>query len=81
MTQRKDLLQLSFYEKSPFFGSDGDLRYKIEKKDDSFCLTTWKGPYSFDNTAPELMSQHSFEFSDQGLQSIVDFLNGKDKEN
>lgn len=80
MTQRKDLLQLSFYKLSPYFGSDGDTRYKIEKEDDHFKLTTWPGPYSFDNTDESLMHYETFEFSDDGLQQIVDYLNQNDEE-
>ena len=106
MTDRKDLLQLSFYRLSPFFGSNGDTRYKIEKiiekikisstgsqatvklkgykiekEDDHFKLTTWPGPYSFDNTDESLMHYETFEFTDEGLQQIVDYLNQKDEEN
>ena len=80
MTNRKDLLQLSFYKLSPFFGSDGDTRYKIEKEGDHFKLTTWPGPYSFDNTDESLMHYETFEFTDDGLQQIVDYLNRKDEE-
>lgn len=80
MTNRKDLLQLSFYKLSPFFGSDGDTRYKIEKEDDHFKLTTWPGPYSFDNTDESLMHYETFEFTDDGLQQIVDYLNRKGEE-
>ena len=80
MTNRKDLLQLSFYKLSPFFGSDGDTRYKSEKEDDHFKLTTWPGPYSFDNTDESLMHYETFEFTDDGLQQIVDYLNRKDEE-
>lgn len=75
MTNRKDLLQLSFYEKSPYFGSDGDIRYRIEKEEDHFRLTTWPGPYSYACTDPALMSSETFEFSTDGLQQIADFIN------
>lgn len=76
MTNRNDLLQLSFYKLSPYLGSDGDTRYKIEKEDEHFKLTTWPGPYSFDNTDPAVMQSKTFEFSEEGLNAIVDYLNG-----
>ena len=31
MIKRKDLLALSFYEKSPFTGSEGPMNYRVEK--------------------------------------------------
>jgi hypothetical protein len=31
MIQRTDLLALNFYEKEPFTGSDGNMRYRVEK--------------------------------------------------
>ena len=34
MTHREDLLSLGFYERSPYTGSDGLMRYRIEKEED-----------------------------------------------
>lgn len=74
MTALKDLLSLGFYKKTCYFGSDGSMRYKIEKKDDSFLLTTWKGPFAFDTTSEE---KTTFEapFSEDGLKEVCDEIN------
>lgn len=32
MVNRKDLMSLGFYKLSPYTGSDGNMRYRIEKK-------------------------------------------------
>lgn len=69
MIETKDLLSTSFYEKSPFFGSCDNLCFKLEKKDDLFLLTTWKGPFSFDKTK-EIKTKNTFPFSNDSLDEI-----------
>lgn len=110
MLQRKELLSLGFYKKSPFTGSIGDLRYRLEKYDvpeetplgpyapvekskkeppsedapaeepptkTVLLVTTWPGPYAFDTTADELKKRALFDFSEEGLIAVTDFLNEK----
>ncbi len=110
MLQQKELLSLGFYKKSPFTGSLGNLRYRLEKSDvpeetplgpyvpveapkeevhegdapaeeipmkTVFLLTTWLGPYAFDTTDKSLMKKTLFEFSEEGLTAVTDFLNEK----
>lgn len=40
-----------------------------------FRLWYWPGPYTFDKTADILKQEATFEFSEEGLQEIADFLN------
>ena len=83
MIERKDLLDLAFYKKLPFKGSDHEMRYKIEKVQEGegdaaetfLQVTTWPGPYSFEATDEELMTKHKESFSEEGLQQIVNYLN------
>lgn len=79
--KRTDLLSLSFYEKSPYFGSHEGTRFKIEKKvqdeEAKFLLTTWPEPYSFDNTEDSLKKEHFFDYSSEGLDSILNFFQSK----
>lgn len=86
MIIRKDLLDLAFYEKLPFKGSDNNMRYKIGKimvgedeENQEKCLevTTWPGPFSFEATDVELMEKHIEAFSEDGLNRIVEYLNSK----
>ncbi|MEE3481466.1 MAG: hypothetical protein VZQ80_05720 [Lachnospiraceae bacterium] len=110
MLQKKELLSLGFYKKSPFTGSLGTLRYRLEKSDvpeetplgpyvpeetqkedvsdgdapsdeipmkTVLLLTIWPGPYAFDTTSDELKKKAIFEFSEEGLSAVTDFLNGK----
>ena len=58
MIDRHSLLELNFYKKSPFTGSDGNMRYRVEKiefpipdtedeKEVKLQATIWPGPFAF----------------------------------
>ena len=83
MVDVKDLLQMSYYEKSPFTGSDGEKRYRIEKiiegegeeEVKKLQVTLWSGQFAFDLTPDEEKTTHTEEFSHDGLSRIVEWLN------
>lgn len=90
MVQRKDLLSLGFYRLSPFHGSDRALSYRIEKieevigEDDKgkpkkaitgLRVTTYPGPYNFQNTDDSLKEKKDFPFEAASLDAITDYLN------
>lgn len=110
MLERKDLLDMTFYEKAPFSGSLGNLRYRLEKADvpeetplgayaappaetapgegggteaeeiptkSVLLLTTWPGPFAFDTTEDSKKEKALFEFSEEGMEEVTDFLNKK----
>ena len=89
MIRRKDLLAMSFYEKSPFTGSDGNMNYRVEKitmeenseneeEKKSIKLlqaTVWPGPFCFTMTADEKKERRTAPFSEEGLNELVDWMN------
>lgn len=85
MIERKSLLALNFYKSSPFTGSDGNLRYRIEKvelpiegsedTETKLQATVWPGPFAFANTADEKKTTYVAAFSEDGLQDITDWIN------
>lgn len=85
MIDRKSLLSLNFYKSSPFTGSDGDLRYRIEKitlPDDGseepqirLQVTSWFGPFAFAHTPDEKKTTYLAAFSEEGLLNITQWLN------
>lgn len=82
MVERKDLLSLNFYKKTPFYGSLKNMNYKIEavdKGDDGKILRVvyWPGPYNFDTTPDTLKQESEFPYSEEGLCCIADFLNSR----
>ena len=77
MIEKKDLLSLEFYKKAPFTGSFKNMRYRIEKSEDGAFLiaTTYPQPFCFDVTPDDQKTSESFEFSDEGLGAVCDWLN------
>ena len=79
-----DLLPLGFLKKSPYTGSKGIMRYRIEKKEDGegddirkyLLLSIWKTPYAYDKTPSEDITVSEHPFSNDGLNEIIEVLNG-----
>ncbi len=78
--KRTDIFNIRFYEKTWFHGSFNGMHYRIEKFTDEserarLRVTTWPGPYNFDHTDNALKETAMFEFSNEGLDNITDYLN------
>ena len=75
---KKDLLPLSFLQKSPYTGSFQGIRYRIEKQEEGECklllVYTWPEPYAFSHTPEEEKEKKSFPFSEVGLEEIRLYL-------
>ena len=91
MIDRHSLLALNFYKKSPCTGSDGNMRYRVEKiefpipdtedeKEVKLQATIWPGPFAFAKTDEEKMTRQTADFSEEGLCALVDWLNEKQPE-
>jgi len=90
MIENSDILSLGYYNYGqPFSGSCRGMRYRLEKlneeKDEEGAVTrqaglravVWPEPFSFENTDASLMEEKIFEFSEEGKQQAVDWLNGR----
>ncbi|MCR4567136.1 MAG: hypothetical protein K5769_03730 [Pseudobutyrivibrio sp.] len=82
MIDRDRLLSIGYYKKAPSFtGSDKNKHYKIERfkpedaDADQFMATIWPGPFSSENTPDEKKQSRLAEFSEEGLQELVDWMN------
>lgn len=79
MIQPKDLFNIRFYEKSPFFGSFRGMHYRIAKTGDGqeqkLEAVTWPGPYNYETTDDSLKERTLFAFSDEGLEEVCRHLN------
>ena len=77
---RKDLFSFEFFKKSPFFGSCGNLRYRIgrekgsEGEEDTLTACIYPGPYSFEFTPDEEKKYKSFEFSPDGMEQAASWV-------
>lgn len=86
MINREDFLALNYYKKTPFYGSCGNLHYRISRVEEevpegeepkvSLKLVYWPGPYTLEKTDEELRQTADFEYSNDGLTAIAEFLNG-----
>lgn len=85
MIEKSDILCLHYFDyKMPFTGSYGNMRYRFFKvehelesgeKEARMLVTVWPGPYAFDHTSKEVQKSHEFEFSENGKDAAVDWLN------
>ena len=85
MIQRKDLLSLNFYKTTPFTGSDGAMRYRVEKVSgegdggpDLLQATVWRGPYAF-AVSTEEKTRRTAPFSEEGLEELTAWMNQQTK--
>lgn len=78
MINPKDIASLPFLKKSPYTGSFQGMRYRIQKEeaDEQLHLKAfaWKEPFAFDKTPEEDMISEVFDFSEDGLKSILEWL-------
>jgi hypothetical protein len=92
MVEYKDVLNLGYYEYGEAFtGSYKGLRYRIavepqknyrwippEKREEhTLRLFTWFGENAFDKTPEDMIDIKDYEYSEEGLKSIVDDINKK----
>ena len=84
MLDRKELLALAFYAKSDFYGSIGNMNYRIScpEKDvkpkipiTHFDVCYWPGPFNYAKTDEKLKQTAEFPFSEEGICALADFLN------
>lgn len=85
MIERKDVMPINFLKKEKFTGSFKGMRYRMEKgtvKEDEaekniLMVTTWPEPYGYDATSEEQKTKGLFPFTEEGIVSGVEWLNGQ----
>lgn len=91
MIERKDILSIPYLKKTTFTGSYEGLRFRFavvkkefppkdgeEKGEEKQVLeiTAWEAPYGFDATPEEKKQRMESDFSEEGIQQGIDWLNG-----
>ena len=78
MINSKDIASIPFLKKSPYTGSYQGMRYRIQKEEIEEKLHlkvfAWKEPFAFDKTPEEEKISEIFDFSDDGLKNILEWL-------
>ncbi len=81
MINPKDIASLPFLKKSPYTGSFQGMRYRIQKEEIEEQLHlkvfVWKEPFAFDKTPDEDKISELFDFSEDGLKNILEWLEKK----
>ena len=90
MITTEDVLNLNFYKKEKFTGSYKGMRYLLKKDSVElpsenpdtppetktiFRCYIWPGPYNFASTSDEKKISATFDFTEEGKQQAVDWLN------
>lgn len=90
MLKKGDLLNIGYYDYGSYFtGSLKGLRFRLgrdplekvnfipkdERGEAKLKLTVWPEPFSFDHTADDKKRDCYFEYSNEGLERIAEFLN------
>lgn len=81
MIERRDVMPINFLKKENFNGSFQGMRYRMAKaeKEEETCLrvTVWPEPFGFDATPEEQKTWEDFPFTEEGIVSGVEWLNGQ----
>ena len=92
MITTEDVLNMNFYKKEKFTGSYKGMRYLLKKDIEELPSTTpdtppetktifrcyvWPGPYNFSSTPDEQKLMAVFDFTAEGKQQAVDWMNAQ----
>ena len=92
MITTEDVLNMNFYKKEKFTGSYKGMRYLLKKDTEELPSATpdtppetktifrcyvWPGPYNFASTPDEQKLMAVFDFTAEGKQQAVDWMNAQ----
>lgn len=84
MFDEKDILPYGRFKYSqPYTGSKDGMRFKIvhpkpaEDEENLIYVETWPEPYCYEKTADELKKKTTFEYSEEGYESMISYLNAE----
>lgn len=81
MINRSDILSLEYLKKTEFTGSHQGMRYRLEQvtegEEKRLKATVWPEPFNYFTTPGEQKTSTLFDFSDDGVQDAVDWMNNQ----
>jgi len=83
MINRSDILSMEYLKKTEFTGSHQGMRYRVEgvtaggadNPEKRLKATVWPEPFNYFTTPEERKTSELFDFSDDGVQDAVDWMN------
>lgn len=91
MIERKDILTIPYLKKTAFTGSYEGLRFRFSvvekelppekgegpgKEGQALEVAAWEAPYGYDATPEEEKQRMEADFSEEGIQKGISWLNG-----
>lgn len=68
-------LSTKFLKRESYSGSYNGMRYLIKKGDEGITAYIYSEPWSFEMTPEEERISKEFDFSDEGVQEVIAWLN------
>lgn len=79
MLTRQDFLSLNFVKKEDYAGSYQGLRYMLHQEtveeEKKLQVYIWPEPFGFEATPAEVKQSALFDFSEEGMQQAIDWMN------
>ena len=69
------VLPFQFIKKSPLYGSYRGMNYRVTEMHGELKVCTFPGPYAFSYTEEEKKKYKCFEFSPEGYDEAIRYLN------
>lgn len=85
MIESSQILSFNHYKKGKAYtGSRKGMRYRIQKRDTDtgmkFFVHVWPEPFCYEKTEKEQMTEAEFEFSEEGYEQVLSYLNNRYEE-
>jgi hypothetical protein len=82
MLTTDEVLNLNYYKKTSFSGWINGMRFLIKREapedgDEIFHAWVWPGPLIFALSADDTKNDFTAPFSDEGKQTVVDWINSQ----
>lgn len=75
MQEKISSISLNFLKKENYTGSMQGMRYMLRKEGEKLEVTIWPEPFSYQATKQELKQSNEFEFSNEGKEQALDWVN------
>lgn len=83
MVERTQLYAIAYYKRNTFMGSWGKMNFRIYKKEEEeqqqLECVVFPGPLNYAHTPEKVKLYRQFEFSDEGLDQIYEYLKEEQK--
>ena len=73
--KKESFVPMAFFKKEAYTGIFKGMRYRVIKSEDQFEAVVYPEPYCFEATPDENKVKNTFPFTEEGRESVVNWLN------